>query len=378
MRTSSIIGATFGALLVALGVAAWLYRQRAREAPPKPPRVIPVTVAAAALADVPIVLRGLGTVAAYNTVNIQSRVVGNIEKINFHEGQKVQNGEVLVEIDPRPYQAVYDQATATLARDEANLASARNDLARYAKLQSKNFVSKMQYTDQMAVVAADEATIKVDQASVKAAKLNLDYCSITSPIDGITGIRQIDLGNLVQANSQTLVVVTQIEPIYVIFTLPETETLRVRQAMQSGPLTVLAYDASDTKEIAHGVLKLVDNEINQTTGTVKLKALFANTDALLWPGQFVNAHLIVQIVKNGVVAPSVAVQTGPKGRYVFIVGDNGLVEMRAVIVRQTEHGISLIGSGLQKGERVVTSGYSQLTPGARVIVKDSGARNHGP
>lgn len=375
MRASLIIGVIFGALLVAIGAVAWLYRQHARESPPKPPRAIPVAVAAAALADVPIILRGLGTVTAYNTVNIQSRVVGNIEKINFQEGQKVRKGDVLVEIDSRPYQAVYDQARATLARDEANLASARKDLERYAKLQSKNFVPQMQYTDQLAVVAADEATIKIDHASVEAAKLNLDYCSIASPINGVTGIRQVDLGNLVQANSQTLVVVTQIEPIYVIFPLPETETLRVRQAMQNARLTVLAYDASDTKEIARGVLNLVDNEINQTTGTVKLKAQFANTDALLWPGQFVNAHLIVETVENGVVAPSVSVQTGPNGRYVFVVGDKDVVEMRPVTVLQTEHEVSLIGSGLREGERVVTSGYSQLTPGARVIVKDGIARN---
>jgi len=358
-------------LIVAAATALWRYRSGPKEAAGPAARGIPVTAATTVSADVPIILRGLGSVVAFNTVNVQARVVGSIVKINFREGQAVRQGDTLVEIDPRPYQVALDQAKATLARDQATLASARKDLARYAKLQNQNFISQQQYTQTQSTVDADEATIKMDEAAIGAAKLNFDYSFVKSPIDGVTGIRQVDVGNLVQANAQTLVVVTQLEPIYVIFTLPESDALRVRTAMRGGTLPVLAYDSADEKEMAQGALDLIDNQIDQTTGTVKLKARFANSDRHLWPGQFVNAHLVVDTMRNAVTAPSVAIQAGPDGNYAYVIGKDDAVEMRPVKVTQSERDRSLIASGLQAGERIVTSGYSLLAPGMRVEVKEA-------
>ena len=214
---------------------------------------IPVLAATATAEDVPIILRGLGTVTAFNTVAVKSRVGGNITRINFTEGQEVKAGDLLIEIDPRPFQAALDQAKATLARDQANLKNAQADLARYAQLLQKNFAPEQQYATQQATVAEDEATIQNDQAAIDAAKLNVEYASIRSPIDGIVGIKQVDVGNLVQVNSQTLVVITQIKPIYVIFSFPEADIPRIRSAMAERKLAVQAYDATDQKQVSQGV-----------------------------------------------------------------------------------------------------------------------------
>jgi membrane fusion protein, multidrug efflux system len=336
---------------------------------------IPVMAATATAADVPIILRGLGAVTAFNTVAVKSRVEGNITRINFREGQEVKAGDLLIELDARPFQAALDQANANLARDQANLTNAQADLARFAQLLKSESAPEQQYTTQKATVAADEAIVKNDQAAIDAAKLNVEYATIRSPIDGIVGIRQIDLGNLVQANTQTLVVVTQIKPIYVIFSLPEADIPRIRSAMAQRKLTVEAYDAADQKQISQGVLNLVDNQVDQTTGTVKLKAQFSNSDEALWPGQFVNAHLVLEVVKNGVTIPAAAAQIGPNGHYVYVVRNDGTVETRAITVTQTENNVSLIGSGLRAGEQVVTSGWFKLTPGAKVIVTGSDGSN---
>lgn len=360
--------------MAAGGVYAWSNRPQtsARKAPAGP-AAAPVAVAIAKTRDVPIILRGLGAVTAFATVDVKSRVVGNIVKVNFREGQSVKAGELLVQLDPRPYQAILEQAQGALARDEANLANARADLARYQKLVKGAFISKQQYTTQQATVNADEATVKVDRSSVDAARLNVEYCAITSPIDGVAGIRQVDIGNLIQPNTQTLVVVTQIRPIYVVFTLPEAEIDRIRTAMAARKLQVLAFDSKDEREIAQGVLTLIDNQVDQTTGTVRLKAEFANKDTSLWPGQFVNAHLIVDIDRNAVVIPSVAVQTGPQGPFVYVVRQNDTVEMRPVIVAQTERNASALRSGVRPGERVVVAGVLNLAPGVKVTVSQTSA-----
>jgi membrane fusion protein, multidrug efflux system len=331
---------------------------------------IPVMAAPATAADVPLILRGLGTVTAFNTVAVKSRVEGNITRINFSEGQEVKAGDVLFELDARPYQAALEQANATLARDQATLANAQTDLARYAQLLKSESAPEQQYATQKATVAAAEATVKSDRAAIDAAELNVEYATIRSPVDGIVGIRQIDLGNLVQANSQTLVVVTQIKPIYVLFSLPEADIPRIRDAMTERKLTVQAYDAADQKQLSQGVLNLVDNQVDQTTGTVKLKAQFANSDEALWPGQFVNAHLVLDVVKNGVTIPAAAAQIGPDGRYVYAVRSDQTVEVRPITVTQTENNVSLIGSGLRPGEQVITSGWFKLTPGAKVAVTE--------
>lgn len=341
----------------------------------------PVRTAIAVGRDVPVILRGLGQVVGFNTVAIKSRVEGGITKINFREGQIVHTGDLLVQIDPRPYQAALDQARAVLAKDQAALANAQTDLQRYSKLLTREFAPEQQWATQKATVAQDAATIQNDQAQIEAAELNVEYAAIKSPIDGVTGIRQVDLGNLVQANSNNapvLLTVTQIKPIYVVFTLPEADIHRVRMAMQGGPLRVEAFDQADQREISAGVLNLIDNAVDQTTGTVKLKAEFANEDTALWPGQFVNAHLVLEVVHDGVNIPAAAVQTGLNGSYAYVVKPDLTVEMRPIAVIQTESNMALIGSGLHVGEQVVTAGQFKLQPGAKVQITDALAQNAPP
>ena len=340
-------------------------------APQLPP--VPVQVASAQVEDVPIIIRGLGSVTAYNTVSVKSRVQGNITQVNFREGQEVKAGDILFQIDPRPYQAVLDGAQANLARDQASLDNAQKDLARYADLLKRSFAPEQQFATQQATVAQDQATIKNDQAQIDAAKLNLDYATIRSPIDGVTGIRQVDLGNLVEAaNAQTLVVITQIKPITVVFTVPEADIADVRGAMAKGSLETQAFDPADEHAIAQGTLRLVDNQVDQTTGTVKLKAEFANTDERLWPGQFVNAHLVIARAKDGITVPAAAVQTGPKGSYAYVVTPDSRIEQRAITIRQTENDRALVTSGLKAGERVVTGGQARLRAGVKVVIADGG------
>lgn len=360
-----------GALaVVAASVYVWFFRHQETIPAPSavPSAAAPVAVAVAENKDVPIILRGLGSVAAYATVDVKSRVVGNIIKINFREGQAVKAGDLLIQLDPRPYEAVLAQAKATLARDQANLENARKDLARYAKLVKGNYVSQQQYAGQQATVNEGEATVALDQSAIDAARLNVEYCSITSPINGIVGIRQVDIGNLVQPNTQNLVVVTQIKPIYVIFTVPETDIDRIRDAMHKQTLQVLAFDSADEKQITQGVLELIDNQVDQSTGTVRLKAQFANADESLWPGEFVNAHLVLEVERNMVVIPSDAVQTGPHGQFVYVVHEDDTVEMRPVVVAQTERNQSALRSGVASGERVVVAGQLNLAPGVKVRV----------
>jgi multidrug efflux system membrane fusion protein len=332
---------------------------------------VPVTAAVAQAKSVPIILRGIGTVQAFNSVTVKSRVDGNIVKVGFAEGQLVHTGDLLFQLDPRPYQAALQQANANLAKDQANLQNAQIDLARDADLLKKGAGTEQAYTTQRALVAQLQAQIANDQAQIEAAKLNLDYASITSPIDGITGMRLVDIGNLISASAATpLVVVTQIQPIYIVFSLPERDIDRVRQAMARRKLTVLAFDGEDTRQIAEGELTLINNTVDQSTGTVQLKAQFANKDAALWPGQFVNAHLVLETVDSGVTVPSAAVQAGPNGPFACVVKPDSTVEMRPLTVRQVENNTALIGSGLQVGEKVVTAGQFGLTPGAKVTVKD--------
>jgi membrane fusion protein, multidrug efflux system len=366
-----------GTLLMALaGFALYARTSRVEAAKSQAqagPQAVPVLVASAEAKDVPVILRGLGTVQAFNTAPLKSQVGGAVMQINFKEGQDVRTGDLLIQLDARPYQAMLDQAKATLAKDQASLANAKTDLQRYSKLLEQNFTPEQQYATQKSTVAEAEAATQNDEAAIKAAQLNVDYASIKSPIDGVTGIRQVDIGVLVQANSQTLVTITQIEPIFVVFTLPEANIAAIRAAMAQGQLTIQAYAGSDEKQIAEGVLDLVDNAVDQTTGTVKLKAEFPNKDKALWPGQFVNAHLLLKTVHNGITVPSVAIQTGPSGPYTYVVKDDSTVERRPVTVIQTDNNTTLVGSGLQVGERVVTAGQFQLEQGSKVQVSDKPA-----
>jgi membrane fusion protein, multidrug efflux system len=359
--------AGFGLYARATSVAAAKSRAQAG------PKAVPVLVASAETKDVPVILRGLGTVQAFNTAPLKSQVGGAVMKLNFKEGQDVRTGDLLIQLDARPYQAVLDQAKATLAKDQASLANAKTDLQRYSKLLQQNFTPEQQYATQVSAVAQGVAADQSDEAAINAAQLNVDYASIKSPIDGVTGIRQVDIGVLVQANSQTLVTVTQIQPIYVIFTLPEANIGPIRDAMAQGQLSIQAFAANDEKQIAEGVLDLVDNAVDQTTGTVKLKAEFANKDKALWPGEFVNAHLVLKDIHNGVTVPAVAIQTGPSGSYVYLVKDDSTVDRRSVTVVQTDNNIALVGSGLQAGERVVTAGQFKLDQGTKVQISDNPA-----
>jgi membrane fusion protein, multidrug efflux system len=332
---------------------------------------VPVYVTKVQSANVPIPIRGIGEVKAYNTVTVKSQVTGTIVNIAYRQGQTVHKGDLLVQIDPRPYQAQLEQAEANKAKDQANLENAKVILTRYATLlPTKLAVTQQQYDTQKATVDQLTAAVQADQAQIDAAKLNVTYSSITSPIGGITGLQLVDVGNLIEASSATpLVVVTQIKPIYVTFTVPEVDLDMIRQAMASHPLTVLAFNETDTKELSQGTLGVINNSVNRSTGTVELEAQFANADEALWPGRFVNAHLVLKIVKNGVIVPLAAVQTGPTGGFVYVVGQNSRVAAQPVTVLQTEAGIALIGKGLNSGEEVVTSGQFKLAPGVAVAAE---------
>jgi membrane fusion protein, multidrug efflux system len=283
----------------------------------------------------------------------------------------VQQGDLLMQIDPRPYQAQLEQAEANKAKDQAALENAQRDLARYAAIVGNQMaVTRQQYDTQRATVQQDEAAVQSDQAQIDAAKLNVAYCEITSPIDGVTGLRLVDIGNLVQASAATrLVVVTQIKPIYVTFSVPERDLDRIREAMAQHSLSILAFNGDDDKQLSSGTLKVINNQVDQNTGMVTLKAQFANQDAALWPGEFVNAHLVLRTVKNGVTVPAGAVQMGPTGSFVYMIADNSTVEPQPVTVTQVENGTALIGKGLKTGARIVVSGQTDLSPGVKVAVK---------
>ena len=332
---------------------------------------VPVFAAAAKAEDVPIILRGIGSVQAYNTVSIKSRVDGNITRVAYKEGQDVKAGELLIQLDPRAYQAALDEATATQEKDQATLTNAQLNLARDAAIVNNNLaVTRQQYDNDKAAVASDQGMVDSDKAAVEAAKVNLDYTSIRSPIDGRTGARLVDIGNLVQASAATpLVVVTQMKPIYVTFSLSGTDLTRIREAMAKHPLSVAAFDADDKKQIAEGKLTLLDNQVTAATGMVTLKGTFPNDDEMLWPGAFVNAHLVLDTVKNGVTVPAAAVAMGPKGAFVYLIKNDSTVEARQVEVTQIENNTALIAKGLAAGDKIVTSGQNRLFPGSKVAVQ---------
>jgi membrane fusion protein, multidrug efflux system len=366
--------------LAAVGLGGWLFASRESGGSHTTPaaldqshrqQVIPVFAAAAEAKDFPIIVRGIGTVEAFNTVTVKSRVDGNIVQIAFTEGQFVHAGDLLVQIDPRPYQTQLAQAEANKAKDQANLENALRDLARLEVLvQNQLAATRQQYDSQRAMVAQLEAAVQSDQAQIDAAKLNVAYSTITSPISGITGLRLVDIGNLVQASAATpLVVVTQIKPIYITFTVPERGLDRIRLAMNRRALSVLAFNGDDNRQVSAGVLKVVNNTVDQNTGTVTLKAEFANQDTALWPGEFVNAHLVIEVVKNGVTVPTGAVQMGPTGPLVYVIESDSTVDPRSVKVTDVDNDTVLIGKGVKVGDKVVVSGQTNLSPGIKVAVQ---------
>jgi len=330
----------------------------------------PVLVARATVADVPIYLDAVGNTRALNTVTVRPQVGGQIVKVAFKEGQEVQKGFVLAEIDPRTYQAQYDQAIATKAKDEATLANARIDLERYTRLAAMNSGSKQQADTQRAMVAQLEAQVQGDQAAIDNAMTMLSYTKITSPIDGRTGLRMVDEGNLVQANDTTgLVTITQIQPISVLFNLPQQQFQQVNKAFAKGPLRVDALSGDNRTAIDQGTLRVIDNQMDQTTGTIRIKAEFPNANLQLWPGQFINIRVLVDTLKGVVVVPTAAVQRGPQGPFVYVVETDNKVAVRPVAVAQQDDTRAVISDGVKAQDQVVTTGFTRLSNGTRVAVQ---------
>jgi multidrug efflux system membrane fusion protein len=345
-----------------------LEKADATAAPPAPAPIVAGTVAQH---DVPIYLTGVGTVIAYNTDVVRAQIQGQIISINFTEGQTVHAGDLLAQIDPRPYQALIDQYTGNLQRDQAQLINAQANLKRYTNLGDKGWATPQLVETQQAQVGELQAAIKADNALIDAANVQLSYTRLTSPIDGVVGIRQIDVGNIISpSNTNGLVVVTQLHPISLIFTLPETSLPQIEQQQQNTktPLGVLAYTQDNTTLLDQGVLGLVNNEILQTTGSIQLKANFPNTSNKLWPGQLVNARLLLDTRHNGLTVPAAVVQQGTKGPYAYVVNPDNTVAIRPIKVAQISDGQALIDAGLKANEQVVVDGQYKLQPGTHVTI----------
>jgi len=376
-----------GCAALVLGVAISFSTSRADKPSTLPVAstpAVPVVAAAVKSGNVPIYLHGIGSVDAWNTVVVRSQIQGPLIRIAFKEGQIVHKGDLLAEIDPRPYQVALEQAQAQLAKDQASLADAELDLKRYNTLVAQNSIATQTRDTQMATVGEDQAQVKLDQAQIDSARVQLSYTRLTSPIDGVTGIYQLDVGNIIYPNStnsasnstnnapsstnNALVTVTQIQPIAVIFTLPEADLPEIQQQVAKGPMTVLAYSQDNKTLLGRGRLLLVNNEIDQTTGTLQLKAVFPNKQSRLWPGQLVNARLLLETLPHGLTVPAPAVQQGPNGAYVYVIEPNATVALRPVTVAQIGNLRAVIASGLKAGERVVVNGQSRLQPDSRVAV----------
>jgi multidrug efflux system membrane fusion protein len=370
--------------LVVLGGIYWFTSHRAgASANPAGGRKgggpVPVVAGTVEKKDVPIYLDGLGTVQALNTVTVRTRVDGQLEKIAFTEGQDVKAGDTLAIIDQAPYKAALAQTQGKLSQDQAQLSNANLDLQRYADLVTKKVISSQQYDTQKALVAQYEGTVHNDTAALESAKVNLSYTTIVSPLDGRTGIRLVDQGNIVHATDATgLVVITQLHPISLIFTLPEQNLLQIHQHTTKGEiLPVLAVDRDSKTTLDKGELSVIDNQIDTTTGTIKLKATFDNGQYQLWPGQFINARLLVTTRKDGLTVPASVIQRGPNGPYAFVIKEDQTVEVRPVKVAQIDNGEALIDDGLAAGEKVVVDGQYKLQPGSKVIIGPTGGAAAG-
>jgi len=351
-------------------------RDQMKENSEPPP--VPVVAGTVIEKDVPIYLEGLGTVQAWNTVTIHVRVDGQLDKVAFTEGQDVKAGDLLAKIDPTPFEASLAQAEAKKKQDEAQLANARVNLKRDVELRAGKVISAQEYDTQKYLVDQLEAAVVADEGAIKSARVQLGYTTIVSPIDGRIGIRIVDKGNIVHAGDPNgLIVITQLHPISVIFTLPEQNLPEIQQQMRKGPLTVFAVGRDNALLLDKGQLKVIDNQIDTTTGTIRLKADFPNPDLQLWPGQFVNARLLLTTRKNGLVVPAQVIQRGPEGSYAFVIQPDLTVEVRPVKMAQIQHGEALVDEGLFPGERVVVEGQYRLQEHSRVILAPSATKAVG-
>jgi membrane fusion protein, multidrug efflux system len=352
------------AVLVVLGAWYWLSR---KPPAPKPPPPIAVDMATVQRADVPVYLEGLGTVQAFYTVTVTARVDGQIEKVAFKEGQDVKKGALLVQIDPRPYQAALGVAVATRDRDRAQLANAHRDMDRYAQLAPEDLASKQTVDTQRALIAQLIAQVKGDEAAIDNARTQLDYTTITSPIDGRTGIRLVDPGNIVHAADTTgMVVVTQLEPIAVIFTLPEEAFGQLSAALARGPVAATALARQGSEELDTGTVELIDNQIDQTTGTIRVKAILPNQQRRLWPGEFVNVRVLTQTEHQVLTVPATALERGPDGMFTYVVQPDSTIAVAPLVAGVQNGNTVVIEKGLEAGQRVVVSNQYRLQPGSHV------------
>ncbi len=330
-------------------------------------QAVPVAVAAVSQQDMPVYLDGLGSVQAFNTVTLKTRIDGEVTQVAFREGQDVKKGELLIVIDPRPYQVALEQAQATMYRDQSQLTIAKRNVERYSELFKEGVVSQQDLDTQQSAEGNLEGMVRADQAAIDNAKLNLAYTHITAPFDGRVGLRLVDPGNMVHASDTSgMLVLTQMHPIAVIFTLPEDNLPPVLKRLQKGSMTVDVFSRDNRNHLSTGNLLTVNNQIDQTTGTVRLKAVFDNNDSMLWPNQFVNARLLLDVKKNATVVPAAAVQRGAEGTYAFVVKADNTVEVRQVKVGVTEGNLIAVTQGLNPGENVVTDGQDKLQAGTRV------------
>jgi multidrug efflux system membrane fusion protein len=369
-------------LVAGAGFLSWRHfhdQAAARAAANKPPPAIPATVAAAEKADFPVYLKGLGTVQPFNTVTVKSRVDGEVTKIGFRQGEMVKEGDLIAQIDPRPYQAALDQAEAKKKQDESNLANARLDLARFTDLAKQNFATRQQLDTQAANVSGLESQIKGDQGVIDNARTQVDYTKITAPISGRTGFRLVDQGNNVHASDTTgIVMIVQLQPISVVLTAPEDNVVAINQAQAKGEVQVIAQSSDGTKTLSTGKLALVNNEVDPGAGTIRMKASFDNKDNALWPGLSVSTMLLVDTLKDVTVVPQDAIQHGPDGLFVYIVGGDNKVDIKPVKVSQQGNNRAVVTEGLQPGDKVVIQGQSRLQKGTLIKPSDAKSQNSSP